>query len=1150
MSESNNYFAFISYNSKDEKWAKWLWHNLEYYHIPSTLCEEHPQLPRKIRPVFWYKQDLSGTKLKSSLDEALNSSKYLIVICSPHSAQSYWVNEEVKSFIAQGKGDKIIPFVVDGSLDDEDDDEEMCLPPALRNFTTMEELRSIDVRRKEGKYHALVDVVATMLGVRFDTLWQRHERRKKKIRNIWLAIITIFLLLALGIYEYTRTEIEYYTDYVESYGIPQGLFKLDTKEQRRSRSMLYQFRYKRVPIGEKNALSWRVAEIVTVNSAGTIIENPAREFSTRYSINRYFYSSTTGNLREVHYCDALKKIILKLKVSSHNSVPATIYDISGSSDDDASGYLNAYTMFSSAEKMLMPIQKSGIKRYVYKRDQNGFATGVTFHSSNADDFEESAMPDANGVYGIDYRLDSLGRCIEYRLLDQNGNSTYGINGVSCVRLEYSDAYIVSRTCFDANDKPTLDENLVCKTQYLYDADGNLILERYYDTDMQRTYNKDMVSGKEGIYNNRGNLEKVLMLNAFDQPTITNLGINHILHKYDALGRQVETSYRDVSGFLRMCKDQYALIKVKYHKNSVLPNYAEFYNTDFNLINTPNGAAFERGIDKHGNVVWENYYNTDWVRAKNSLGIARVEREYENNNLIKECFFDENDAPCLNNDSVHGFVYRYNNRGSVSSLTMIDIDGSTIENSTNGVAIIKYEYNKQGHPEVISFYDRNNQKVINTKVGFHKRHFSFNKFGVPYHIVSYGTNDSLCCDPNGLAVEYHTFDSLGNTVKIQFYDQDSLLCNTIEGFSTIVMGYDKHRLKTLHAFYDTADSLVENNAGVAKYVMEYNDQGRQTLYSEYNKANKLYDGEDGISTVISDYDAQGLLLEMQYLNSKGQLSVAQNVGYAKITYQYDNMGNHIASTAYGADGRVAVSPLTGFAKYNATYDSEGRIVKRQLFDEADTLVYSPLYGYATWQATYDEDGTLLEVQRYDADGNIIVEESNKKLENETENTSDYNKNYFRYNRFDTIVGMVFLLIAIITTWLCIRTMRSRSREGVWPLALASIILFGISWNLCCDYFLHIGIITPRIYNHSWMLYILPIICCVIIVVWIVPQIKDSFMQIWSNWVLIRRQSQEKWYKQLYKAFDATIVYMFIFLCGVGSFIYLFTDAIIYILRNPY
>ena len=127
LNEQTSYYAFISYNSADEKWAKWLQHNLEYYHIPSALCKKYPELPKKIRPVFWYKQDLSGTKLKKALNNELSSSKYLIVICSPDSAKADWVNDEVVAFIGQGKGDKIIPFIVSG-IPHAKNPEEECFP--------------------------------------------------------------------------------------------------------------------------------------------------------------------------------------------------------------------------------------------------------------------------------------------------------------------------------------------------------------------------------------------------------------------------------------------------------------------------------------------------------------------------------------------------------------------------------------------------------------------------------------------------------------------------------------------------------------------------------------------------------------------------------------------------------------------------------------------------------------------------------------------------------------------------------------------------------------------------------------------------------------------------------------------------------------
>ncbi len=194
MEEQMKYYAFISYNSADEKWAKWLQHNLEYYHVPSALCKEYPDLPKKIRPVFWYKQDLSGTKLKEALSKELESSKYLIVVCSPESAKSVWVNDEVLSFLEQGKGDKIIPFIVGGTPHAKNPNEE-CFPPALLGLKRDEEIRGIDVRRKEGKWHALVDVIATMFGIRFDELWERHKKRRRRI--VFLSILSLLAVLAV-----------------------------------------------------------------------------------------------------------------------------------------------------------------------------------------------------------------------------------------------------------------------------------------------------------------------------------------------------------------------------------------------------------------------------------------------------------------------------------------------------------------------------------------------------------------------------------------------------------------------------------------------------------------------------------------------------------------------------------------------------------------------------------------------------------------------------------------------------------------------------------------------------------------------------------------------------------------------------------------
>ncbi|MBQ9389046.1 MAG: toll/interleukin-1 receptor domain-containing protein [Synergistaceae bacterium] len=84
------YYAFISYSHKDKKIAKKLQAWLEHYHLPSKVIESHPDLPKKLSPVFIDESDLIARdgSLTESLKHYLDESNYLILICLPNNAKS------------------------------------------------------------------------------------------------------------------------------------------------------------------------------------------------------------------------------------------------------------------------------------------------------------------------------------------------------------------------------------------------------------------------------------------------------------------------------------------------------------------------------------------------------------------------------------------------------------------------------------------------------------------------------------------------------------------------------------------------------------------------------------------------------------------------------------------------------------------------------------------------------------------------------------------------------------------------------------------------------------------------------------------------------------------------------------------------------
>lgn len=201
--ENKKYFAFISYKREDEEWAKWFQNELENYHLPSTLngktdiseiLEEIPEAfrpPEKdFRPVFRDIDELKAGNLPEQIYNALHDSLNLVVICSPRSAKSEWVNKEIHDFIDIGEKEgidnirKIFPFIVDGLPHARDERE--CFPKALLDLSSEQERIGGNVNEggnvsDENRERAFVKVLAGMLPekVTFDMLWKRYDRDKK-----------------------------------------------------------------------------------------------------------------------------------------------------------------------------------------------------------------------------------------------------------------------------------------------------------------------------------------------------------------------------------------------------------------------------------------------------------------------------------------------------------------------------------------------------------------------------------------------------------------------------------------------------------------------------------------------------------------------------------------------------------------------------------------------------------------------------------------------------------------------------------------------------------------------------------------------------------------------------------------------------------
>ena len=197
MENKFTYVAFISYKREDKKWARWLHRKLEHYKIPNSVRRNDAALPERVRPIFRDVTDLEPGVLSENIRRGLEQSSYLIVLCSPRSAKSKYVNYEIEEFIRQGKERSVIPFIIEGSPNAADPAEE-CFPPALRRLSAERELLGANISEM-GRHAAAVKVVSRMFGIRFNTLWQRFEREQRRQKWFIVAVSLLVAAAAFGL---------------------------------------------------------------------------------------------------------------------------------------------------------------------------------------------------------------------------------------------------------------------------------------------------------------------------------------------------------------------------------------------------------------------------------------------------------------------------------------------------------------------------------------------------------------------------------------------------------------------------------------------------------------------------------------------------------------------------------------------------------------------------------------------------------------------------------------------------------------------------------------------------------------------------------------------------------------------------------------
>lgn len=204
MKDNYKYFAFISYSHHDTKWGKRIQRKLESYRMPTTLCSKYGWERKPINPIFFAPTDIQIGGLTAELQDRLHDSRHLIVVCSPHSAQSKWVGEEIEYFHKLGRSNNIHFFIIDGIPNSNVKDTE-CFNPIIKELG-LPEILGANIHEKVFRWswlnreRAYVQLITKLLGVEFDSIWQRHRRLLKQKIAAWTIGFLVVITTMLGIW--------------------------------------------------------------------------------------------------------------------------------------------------------------------------------------------------------------------------------------------------------------------------------------------------------------------------------------------------------------------------------------------------------------------------------------------------------------------------------------------------------------------------------------------------------------------------------------------------------------------------------------------------------------------------------------------------------------------------------------------------------------------------------------------------------------------------------------------------------------------------------------------------------------------------------------------------------------------------------------
>ena len=781
-----------------------------------------------------------------------------------------------------------------------------------------------------------------------------------------IAASVILILGAFFVWDYFRTKIEYYKDYVEVYGVPKGIGSLSSSEMSH-REGSYKFEYSR----------YKLRRVTYVNSRGCLIDHHDSEAKDRIVDMTVSYNEGSGKIDVAKYKNRCGKV-LYVKDYDNNFKTCTF------KLDDELGTemtLNANVkLFESSFDILLS-DKSKISKYILDYDEDGNLIKVEYAG-----FGNVKVADGQGIFGKKYVVDKKGRVVEEHYLGKDGKPKATQFGLGIKRFTYDDDdNLVKLEYLTTDGKPSSDGNNCPVVLLTYDEYGNRLSEKYTDINGNPMIRKDdPFAGIIYEYDEDGFLQKFQYLGIDGHITYIH-GVSGCINEYDDNGYLKRRSFIDAKGRAAYYNDIENNVSFSrqefendFHGNildfkildidgklvetagyshrvctfdSVGNQLSEYYLNAEGEIYEPAGiryAGYEAEFDKQGRLSTLSFMGPDKKRKVfEEYGYCYFKNEYDaRGNYTKRSYFDNKDQPIASQEGIAAACYEYDDNGNEIARYFLDTKGKPCY--LNGsYSRVEYSYDEQGNIISVMYKNTSDKPMAVNGIAGYK--YAHDARGNVTKTTPLGVNGKLA---SGYLEERMKYDERDNVIERTFFGNGGRPSVCSDGYHKVVMAFNSNNQCVQREFYGI-DGLLKNVAG------------------------------QGFAVEKMEYDMRGNNISKTFFTQTGERG-KDNSNVHKFYFQFDLVSNKVShQLTFDCDGKPTASD--GIASEGrVTYDKRGNMTALICYDGYGKKI-NGLKGWCELRFKYDDSGLVTEQAYFTVDGKPTVDTQSK-----------YHKILFKYN----------------------------------------------------------------------------------------------------------------------------------------------------------